>query len=166
MSYPSTSYNTEKFVSWDDVQNHCRGLARKILMRDKPFTKMLVITRGGMFPAGILARELEIRQIENICIDTYDLQKIKRPTLLKAPSAEFCRDVLIVDDLADTGATLKIIRGMVEDSLIVTIFAKPAGESLVDLFHEQVAQNVWVRFPWDTENGRFVKPLAQRSFTP
>ena len=162
MSDPTKAYNAEKFVTWDDVQSHCRSLAQKILAMDKPFKKMLVITRGGMFPAGILARELEIRQIENICIDTYDLQKIKTPTLLKAPSAEFCRDVLIVDDLADTGTTLKMVRGMTEDSLIVTIFAKPAGESLVDLFHGQVEQDVWVRFPWDTEKGRFVKPLAQR----
>lgn len=157
------TYNQEKYVTWDEVQSHCRALAEKILAGDKKFAKMLVITRGGMFPAGILARELEIRQIENVCIDTYDAQNIKVPTLLKRPSDDFCRDVLVIDDLADTGSTLKMVRDMVSDSLIVTIFAKPAGESLVDLFHEQVGQNVWVRFPWDTENGKtFVKPLALR----
>lgn len=163
MSDKTTTYNEEKFVTWDDVQDHCRGLAEKILGMGQKFDKILVITRGGMFPAGILARELEIRCIENICIDTYDSQNIKTPTLLKPAAREFLKDVIVVDDLADTGATLKMVRDMTSDSLVVTIFAKPAGESLVDLFHERVAQNVWVRFPWDTEKGsRFVKPLAQR----
>lgn len=166
MSDPTEKYKEDKYVTWDDVQSHCRALARKILAMDKQFKKMLVITRGGMFPAGILARELEIRQIENICIDTYDSQNIKTPTLLKAPSDEFRRDVLVIDDLADTGATLNMVKNMVEDSLVITIFAKPAGESLVDLFHERVAQHVWVRFPWDTENGKFVKPLAQGAPAP
>ena len=167
MSDNNTTYKEEKFVTWDDVQEHCRSLAEKILAMDKKFDKILVITRGGMFPAGILARELEIRRIENICIDTYDIkdsQKIKVPTLLKPAADEFLRDVIVVDDLADTGATLKMVRDLTRDSLVVTIFAKPAGESLVDLFQERVAQNIWVRFPWDTEKGsRFVTPLAQRS---
>lgn len=170
MSEEKSTYRAEKYVTWDEVQDHCRQIAARILEINKKFDKILVITRGGMFPAGILARELEIRRIENICVDTYDLkdsQKIKMPTLLKPAADEFLSDVLIVDDLADTGATLKMIRDMTKDSLVVTIFAKPAGESLVDMFHERVAQNVWVRFPWDTEKGnKFVQPLAQRTPAP
>ncbi len=170
MSGKSPAYIEEKYVTWTEVQEHCRAIATEILALDKKFDKILVITRGGMFPAGILARELEIRRIENICVDTYDLkdsQKIKTPVLLKPAAAEFLSDVLIVDDLADTGTTLKMIRDMTKDSLVVTIFAKPAGESLVDVFREKVAQNVWVRFPWDTENGStFVQPLARRSPKP
>lgn len=170
MSDEINPYRAEKYVTWDEVQSHCRQIAARILALDKKFEKILVITRGGMFPAGILARELEIRRIENICVDTYDLkdaQKIKAATLLKPAADEFLSDVLIVDDLADTGATLKMVRDMTRDSLVVTIFAKSAGETLVDLFHERVPQNTWVRFPWDTEKGRaFVQPLAQRAPLP
>lgn len=170
MSEKSATYIEEKFVTWDEVQEHCRGIASDILAMEKKFDKILVITRGGMFPAGILARELEIRRIENICVDTYDLKdskKIKTPVLLKPAAEEFLSDVLIVDDLADTGATLNMIREMTTDSLVVTIFAKPAGERLVDVFREKVAQNVWVRFPWDTEKGsKFVQPLARSAPKP
>ncbi|HEY0900512.1 MAG TPA: xanthine phosphoribosyltransferase [Micavibrio sp.] len=166
MSNEQTPYTQEKYVTWDDVQAHCRKLAADILGLEKKYEKILVITRGGMFPAGILARELEIRRIENICVDTYELQdsqKIKQPALLKPAATEYLKDVLIVDDLADTGATLKMVRDMTTDALVVTIFAKPAGESLVDLFSERVAQKVWVRFPWDTEKGQqFVQPLARK----
>ncbi len=166
MSEKAPTYKEEKYVTWDEVQEHCRALAQRILDMGRNFDKMLVITRGGMAPASVLARELEIRRIENICVDTYDIvdsQKIKMPKLLKPAADEFLSDVLVVDDLADTGTTLKLVREMTVNPLVVTIFAKPAGESLVDLFQERVAQNVWVRFPWDTEKGsRFVKPLAQR----
>ena len=161
MSNKSPVYNEEKFVTWDEVQEYCRSLAQRILDTGRTFDKILAITRGGMFPAGILARELEIRRVENICIDTYDAQNIKTPTLLKPAAPEYLTNVLVVDDLSDKGVTLKMVRSMTTNPLVVTIFAKPAGESLVDLFHERVAQNVWVRFPWDTEKGsKFVQPLA------
>lgn len=162
------TYNAERFVTWDEIQSGCLELARKILTRDQTFNKILVITRGGLFPAGILARELEIREIETICVDTYDAQNRKTPTLLKAPAADFRQNVLIIDDLVDSGATLGLVKNMITDSLVVTLFAKPEGEPLVDLFHERVAQNIWVRFPWDTEpdagaGRRFRTPLAPSS---
>lgn len=152
-------YNAEQYVTWDDIQNHCRALAHRIIEQKCPYRKILVITRGGMFPAGILARELDIRHIETVCIDTYDTQNRKEPKLLKAPSPEFQQNVIVVDDLVDTGTTLKLLRTMLKDSLVTTIFAKPEGEALVDLYHAKVAQNVWVRFPWDTYR-QYVKPLA------
>lgn len=156
------TYNAEKYVTWDEIQGRCLDLARQILQTGKTYKKILVITRGGMFPAGILARELDIRHIETVCIDTYDTQTRKEPVLLKTPAADYTRDVLVVDDLVDTGATLKMLRSMLQDSLVVTIFAKPEGETLVDLYHEKIAQNIWVRFPWDTYR-QYVKPLAHET---
>lgn len=153
------TYHAEKYVTWDEIQGRCLDLARQIMAQDRKFSKILVITRGGMFPAGILARELDIRHIETVCIDTYDTQSRKEPTLLKAPSPDYCRDVLVVDDLVDTGTTLKLLKSMLSDPLVVTLFAKPEGEALVDLYHEKIAQDVWVRFPWDTYR-QYVKPLA------
>ncbi|MCM2344268.1 MAG: xanthine phosphoribosyltransferase [Alphaproteobacteria bacterium] len=153
------NYNAEKFVTWDEIQGRCLELARQILQTGKTYKKILVITRGGMFPAGILARELDIRHIETVCIDTYDSQTRGEPVLLKEPAADYTKNVLVVDDLVDTGATLTMLRGMLTDSLVVTIFAKPEGEALVDLYHEKIEQNIWVRFPWDTYR-QYVKPLA------
>lgn len=153
------NYSAEKFVTWDEIQGRCLELARQIMAAGPVPDKILTITRGGLFPAGILARELDIRRIETVCIDTYDTQTRKEPVLLKLPAADFLQNVLVVDDLVDTGATLKLLRGMLKDSLVVTIFAKPEGEPLVDLYHEKVEQHIWVRFPWDTYR-QYVKPLA------
>lgn len=153
------NYSAEKFVTWDEIQGRCLELARQIIATGKTPEKILTITRGGLFPAGILARELDIRHIETVCIDTYNTQTRKEPVLLKAPSADYTQNVLVVDDLVDTGTTLKMLRGLLVNPLIVTIFAKPEGEPLVDLYHEKVDQHVWVRFPWDTYR-QYVKPLA------
>ncbi len=79
--------------------------------------------------------------------------------MLKPPAPDFRQDVLVVDDLADTGATLKLLRDMLTDCTVVTLFAKPDGAALVDLYHQDIAQDVWVRFPWDTYR-QYVKPLA------
>lgn len=157
-----SDYKAEKYVTWDEIQDQCRGLAQKILERKIPYRKILAITRGGLFPAGILARELDIRHVESVCIDTYQMQERGDPVMLKAPAADYCNDVIVVDDLADRGVTLRMLKAQLGNCFIVTVYAKPLGESLVDLFHERVEQNVWVRFPWDTEAGnKYVAPLAQ-----
>ena len=119
MSNKSPVYNEEKFVTWDEVQEYCRSLAQRILDTGRTFDKILAITRGGMFPAGILARELEIRRVENICIDTYDAQNIKTPTLLKPAAPEYLTNVLVVDDLSDKGVTLKMVRSMTTNPLVL-----------------------------------------------
>ncbi|MDB5492178.1 MAG: xanthine phosphoribosyltransferase [Micavibrio sp.] len=156
-----SDYKNEKYVTWDDIQGQCRDLARRLLEMNCPHLKILAITRGGLFPAGILARELDIREVESVCIDTYQMQERGEPVMLKPPAPEFCDGVIVVDDLADTGATLQMLRRHLKNALIVTVYTKPQGEDLVDLYHEKVAQDTWVRFPWDTDHGRaYVKPLA------
>ena len=58
-------------VSWDELHRNTRQLAWRLLERG-PFTGIVAITRGGLIPAGIIARELDIRLIETFCIASYD----------------------------------------------------------------------------------------------
>lgn len=160
-----SDYRSEKYVTWDEIQGQCRDLARRILAQECPYRKILAITRGGLFPAGILARELDIRHVESVCIDTYQGQERGDPVMLKMPAAEYCRDVIVVDDLTDTGATLQELKKHLQNYLIVTVFTKPQGENLVDLYSERVEQNVWVRFPWDTDGHVYVQPLVNETRT-
>ncbi|MDP9196754.1 MAG: xanthine phosphoribosyltransferase [Pseudomonadota bacterium] len=155
-----TGYTADKYVTWDDVQDRCRILAHRIMEQGCPYKKILAITRGGFFPAGILARELDIRNVETVCIDTYTVSAQRGdPVILKPPAPEYTDEVIVVDDLVDTGSTLALLKQHLKRFITVTIFAKPRGESLVDLYHEKVPQDTWVRFPWDTYR-QYVKPLA------
>ncbi|MFA7275744.1 MAG: xanthine phosphoribosyltransferase [Pseudobdellovibrionaceae bacterium] len=155
------NYNREKYVSWDDIQMLCRGLAHKIHAERPDLTKMLAITRGGLFPAGILARELGIRTIETIGIGSYDEQDRGLPQILKDAQSAYLEDVLVVDDLADTGNTLKMLKQKLIKPVVVTLFVKPEGAPFVDYYAEEVPQSTWVRFPWDTVR-QYVPPVVAK----
>jgi xanthine phosphoribosyltransferase len=120
----------------------------------------VAITRGGLVPAGIVARELGCRVVETVCVATYDEERRGAPFLAKPPAAAGDGNGwLVVDDLVDTGTTLQLVRGLLPRARVVTVYAKPAGRPMVDDFIAEVPQDTWILFPWDTAP-QFVPPLA------
>lgn len=154
-----SSYQKEKYVSWDEVQFLCRALAERIHQDRPDLMRILAITRGGLFPAGILARELNIKLIETVGMESYSGMEQGEVRILKEFNQRFSHNVLVVDDLADTGRTLKELKKSLVKPVMVTLFAKPEGLPMVDYYAEEVAQDTWVRFPWDTARA-FVPPLV------
>jgi xanthine phosphoribosyltransferase len=57
--------------------------------------------------------------------------------------------LLVIDDLADTGATVKLVRGVLPKAHIATVTAKPPGRPLADIFITEVSRDSWIYFPWD-----------------
>lgn len=150
-------------VSWDQFHRDARALAWR-LNGAGDFTAMVCITRGGLVPAAIVARELGIRVIETICISSYT-NEFKQGALqvLKSiadgvSSGEGGKNVLVVDDLVDTGATAKLVREMLPNAHFATVYAKPLGRPMVDTFITEVSQDTWIYFPWDTGLA-FVPPI-------
>jgi xanthine phosphoribosyltransferase len=143
-------------VSWDQFHRDARALAWR-LADAGPFHAVVCITRGGLVPAAIVARELEIRLIETVCVASYHDYKTQGDmSVLKgiAPDVsgaggEGGRGVLIVDDLVDTGRTASIVRAMLPKAHFATVYAKPMGRPLVDTFVTEVSQDTWIYFPWD-----------------
>jgi xanthine phosphoribosyltransferase len=114
----------------------------------------VAITRGGLVPAAVVARELGIRVIESVCVASYDYDKQGEITVLKGVSTDVISDdkgegVLIVDDLVDTGATARVVREMMPKAHFATVYAKPLGRPLVDTFVTEVSQDTWIYLPWD-----------------
>jgi xanthine phosphoribosyltransferase len=143
-------------VSWDQFHRDARALAWRLAAAG-PFEGIVCITRGGLVPAAIVARELELRMIETVCIASYhDYQNQGQLSVLKdiAPAIRALGDgkgkgVLVIDDLTDTGKTFKIVREMLPNAHFATVYAKPAGRPLVDTFITEVSQDTWIYFPWD-----------------
>ena len=126
-SIPAAAPSPEKIfpVSWDQFHRDSRALAWR-LHDAGPFEAIVCITRGGLVPAAIVARELNVRMIETVCVVSYrDYKNQGELTVLKgiAPEVAALRSqgkrVLIVDDLVDT-------------------------------FITEVSQDTWIYFPWDT----------------
>ena len=143
-------------VSWDQFHRDSRALAWR-LNGAGPFEAVVCITRGGLVPAAIVARELGIRMIDTVCVASYDHTSQGELTVLKqaAPSIVALgggkgMGVLIVDDLVDTGQTAKIVRAQLPRAHFATVYAKPMGRPLVDTFVTEVSQDTWIYFPWDT----------------
>ena len=57
-------------VSWDQFHRDARALAWRLAAAG-PFTAIVAITRGGLVPAAIVARELNVRLIETVCVESY-----------------------------------------------------------------------------------------------
>lgn len=142
-------------VSWDQFHRDARALAWR-LSGQGPFATVVCITRGGLVPAAVVARELGIRVIETICIKSYDYKnqgqievlKDVAPSLLSGAHAQG-QGVLIVDDLVDTGKTAQCVRSLMPKAHFATVYAKPSGRPLVDTFITEVSQDTWIYFPWD-----------------
>ena len=153
-------------VTWDQLHRDARALAWR-LMGKGPFRGLVAVTRGGLIPAAIVARELDLRLVESVSVVSYagDSEDSRAPpVLLKPPFAADDGDgFLIVDDLVDTGATARIVRGLLPRAHFACIYAKPAARDAVDSFITEVSQDTWILFPWDTDaEPRFVEPLVRR----
>ena len=143
-------------VSWDQFHRDSRALAWR-LHAAGPFAAIVTITRGGLVPAGIVARELGVRLIETVCIASYshtsrgELKVLKdvAPSIVESAGGQGA-GVLIVDDLVDTGQTARVVRALLPRAHFATVYAKPMGRPMVDTFITEVSQDTWIYFPWDT----------------
>jgi xanthine phosphoribosyltransferase len=161
----ATHYYT---VTWDQLHRDARALAWRLIQAG-PFTGIVAITRGGLIPAAVVARELDVRLVETVSVLSYAageglLAEEARgaPMVVKPPAAAGDgTGFLIVDDLVDTGATARVVRALLPRAHFACVYAKPAGRALVDTFITEVSQDTWIHFPWDTEL-QFVNPLVRR----
>jgi xanthine phosphoribosyltransferase len=142
-------------VSWDQIHRDSRALAWRLDGHgpdDGGWRAVVAITRGGMAPAMIVARELDIRTVDTISVKSYDHQSQSAATVLKAPDTAMMGDgtgILVVDDLVDSGKTLELVRRLYPKAHFATVYAKPQGRPMVDTFITEVSQDTWIFFPWD-----------------
>ncbi|MCH4143127.1 MULTISPECIES: xanthine phosphoribosyltransferase [Acetobacter] len=152
----ATHYAT---VTWDQLHRDARTLARQ-LMPLMPFNGVVAITRGGMIPAAIIARELGCRVMETISVVSYEEEEQGDPMIIKQPEAAGDGEgFLVVDDLVDSGVTARLVRERLPKAVFACLYAKPKGRELTDYFVTEVSQDTWVLFPWDTAP-LFVPPLV------
>ena len=163
---PDSAPRPEKIfpVSWDQFHRDSRALAWR-LHEAGPFDAIVCITRGGLVPAAIVARELNVRLIDTVCVASYqDYKNQGEIKVLKGIAPEVAamrgqgKGVLIVDDLVDTGKTAQTVRQLLPKAHFACLYAKPAGRPIVDSFVKEFKQTKWIHFPWDIEY-KFATPI-------
>jgi xanthine phosphoribosyltransferase len=158
----SHSYKKDFPISWEELHRNTKALAWKLNDINKNWKGVIAITRGGMVPACIIARELEILNIETFCITSYDVKEQSETKILKKPETvnNEGEGWLIIDDLVDTGKTFEIARAHYPKAHYACIYVKPAGLKQTDTYITDFTQDTWVHFPWDMEN-QYATPLAR-----
>ena len=143
-------------VSWDQIHRDSRALAWRLDGQgpdNGAWRAVVAITRGGMAPAMIVSRELDIRIVDTISVKSYNHQAQTAPRVIKAPQADIMgaegEGVLVIDDLVDTGKTLELVRNLYPRAHFATVYAKPSGKPMVDSYITEVSQDTWIFFPWD-----------------
>jgi len=144
-------------ISWEQLHRDSKALAWRLLDQSK-WQGIVAITRGGLVPAAVIARELDIHMVDTVCISSYQWQDRGQINILKGFEGDG-DNWLLVDDLVDTGKTAGVAREMMPKAHFATVYAKPAGRPLVDTFITEVSQDTWILFPWDTES-QFVEPIT------
>jgi hypoxanthine phosphoribosyltransferase len=148
------SAQAKTIVSWDDLDGLVGALAEKV---GTDYDVVLVITRGGLVPAGMLAYRLGLRDILVAAVAFYDDagRTAERPMFFQFPSDPLLhgRRVLIDDEVWDTGTTIAAVVERVEIAggrrTTAFLHYKP-GRSRVDLVpdHHFVATDDWVVYPF------------------
>lgn len=151
-------------VTWDQLHRDARSLAAALMARGPihgPIRGIVAISRGGLIPAAIVARELDCRLVESVCVAMYEEAAAAEPRLLKPPAAAGDgTGFIIIDDLVDSGTTARLVRGLLPRAHFACLYAKPAGMSVAETWVAEVPQDTWVLFPWDTAP-LFVAPLIR-----
>lgn len=137
-------------LSWTEIDDHARILAQRLTSKG-PFAGIAAVTRGGLIPAALLAQWLDIRTVETIGIHSYMGQLQGPLTQLKPPPAGDGQGWLVVDDLVDSGATMRSVRGFWPKARYCVLFAKPRGKDAIDDFVTEVDQSLWLAFPWENK---------------
>ena len=157
-------------VSWDQIHRDARALAWRLDGKGPEeggaWRAVVGITRGGLVPAMIVSRELDIRVVDTISVKSYHsgggkADQRREAKVIKSPDKDLMGDgsgILIVDDLVDSGKTLELIRSLYPKAHFATVYAKPHGKPQVDSYITEVSQDTWIFFPWDMAL-QYVQPM-------
>jgi xanthine phosphoribosyltransferase len=142
--------NKRFIVSWDEFRRDSQALAWRLTAGS--WKTIVAVARGGLVPTAIVARELGIRNVDVISLASYDDETERQGVLKILKSINGAGEgVLVVDDLVDTGATARVIRQMLPQAHIATVYAKPEGKPFADTFVTEVSQDTWIVFPWEVD---------------
>jgi xanthine phosphoribosyltransferase len=150
-------YEDEIIVSWVELHRDARYLS-EVLHAKGPWKGIIAIARGGLVPAALVARELDIRVVDTICVTSYDGEQQQNEVRVLKGVAGDGEGHLLIDDLVDTGRTAQAVRKLLPKAYFAALYAKPAGRAIADTFVKEFKQTKWIHFPWDIEYS-FARPI-------
>jgi len=151
-------------LTWADIDKLVDELIPQINSA-APFDVLIMITRGGIIPGGLLAEALDMRAVLTAAVDfPVELEPVKLlalPKFLQFPRDDLLTDqrVLIVDDVWGSGRTSTAVRGRVEaagGTPFTCVFHYTPNRSLFTRtgpeFYGAIT-DAYIVYPWELERG-------------
>jgi uncharacterized protein len=147
-----------EILTWDLFGTATRELATTIAKDGYQPDLILSIARGGLFAAGALGYALNVKNLHVMNVEFYTGvdERLDMPVML--PPVPNVVDltgakVLVADDVADTGATLKLVHDFCQDHVAevrcAVIYEKP--RSVVKCEYVWRRTDTWINFPWSDQ---------------
>ncbi len=148
MKKVSTDQNLKNdYLDWDDIENLVKKTALKIKKNNKKYDLIIGIKNGGIIPALLISRELDINDIEFI--------SIKRNKIFKFNKFHKNKKYLLIDEIYDTGKTFFIVneyfkRFEYDYACLISRYRIPDNNNKI-VSGKILNHKKWIVFPW--ENG-------------
>tara|TARA_R110001583_G_scaffold21472_3_gene81616 strand:+ start:202 stop:669 length:468 start_codon:yes stop_codon:yes gene_type:complete len=154
---------SKTYITWEELEYDVTTLS--LLLEDTDFTCIVGIANGGMIPATLLAKRLNIKKLYSCNCKSYQNDEPRTGAhditdtvdLISFPSWEELKDenVLIVDDLVDTGFTINTIDQHISTMgdfgwSTATLYFKPKTIITPSYTVKQFSNDEWIVFPWET----------------
>ena len=143
----------KQYLNWDDITRLSNCVAEKIKAEypDLSQVTLVGVSRGGLIPTQLIAYKLDIRDVRVVKLVSYD-DNNERGEIKDVSTDELIdgKNVYIIDDLADSGATLKYLRSRFPEAKVCTLLKKTCCREDPDICIENgVSADTWIVFPWD-----------------
>jgi hypoxanthine phosphoribosyltransferase len=158
-------------LTWELFGTASRELAEQVAEDGYQPDIILSIARGGLFVAGALGYALDVKNLHVANVEFYTGVDERLPVPIMLPPVPNVVDlsganVLVADDVADTGATLKLVRdfcaGHVADVRCAVVYEKP--HTTVQCEYVWHRTDRWINFPWSTQQPVVQRPDQVRSW--
>ena len=138
-------------ISWENIQEWSADIAHKIAADcpDINHMTLVAVSRGGLIPAQLIAYRLNIRDIRVMKLISYDSDNKRGETKDISTDRLFDgSDVYFIDDLADSGETVRYLRRRFPNARQCTLITKDCCAEQPDLSAVTLPGDAWIVFPW------------------
>ncbi|MEM3361840.1 MAG: phosphoribosyltransferase [Candidatus Anstonellaceae archaeon] len=144
-------------LSWQNIEKLAKKLSKKIIKKNFKPDVLVGLSRGGLVPLRLLSDFLEVKKVAVIQVQLYKkiAQKSRKPKILQPLAISIKnKKILVVDDVCDSGTTLKFVKNYLKkrganEIFFATLHLKPTADFIPDFYASTTSK--WIIYPWEKE---------------
>ena len=150
--------SNKKYYDYSQIHGFCETLATRL--KGTNFDSVVGVSRGGLIPATIISEKMKVRQLRTVGVRSYQLSglsKRSKSVLYQSCSPYLVGNILVIDDIADTGETFKFLldhfnkNKQITKIITCSLFVRRSSGFIPDYYHTDIIGNEWVVFPWESD---------------